>query len=347
MASSTMRASVGTSPVHGSDELDDGRTRGHRLEASAVPAVAQRARLVEGRVSDLARGARGAAQQPAVDHEARPDAGRDLDVGEVRALAAGAPGQLGEGTEVRVVLDLDRHPKAVAHLVRDAEHRSSPAGWWPTRRCRVRGRPARGFRCRRRSRTSGPPRPPPGPRPPSGRPRRGPASASWLDVEIAAPLRQHVVADVGDGDPHVAVPEVDADHRQGGVAQHQQDGRPAAANVWNARLDLVQEARILELGRRACARSCATGRSTRAMSAWLIRPRSRSTPTTRSRLRSRSHPSVPSPPFFAIATESWRAHRSLSRARTNCEGNAYHTLDKLEVLGNALGDRRAFAAMDF
>src|SRR5258708_19672379 len=71
-------------------------------------------------VADLAGGAGGAAQQLSVDDQPRTDAGRDLYVDEVRALAAGAPGELGKGAEVSVVLDLDRHVQAVVHLAADA-----------------------------------------------------------------------------------------------------------------------------------------------------------------------------------------------------------------------------------
>src|SRR4029077_14059755 len=55
--------------IQRSNELEDGRTGRHCLEAARVPAVAKGSRLIEGGVSDLAGSAGGAVQQLAVDHE--------------------------------------------------------------------------------------------------------------------------------------------------------------------------------------------------------------------------------------------------------------------------------------
>src|SRR5260370_40313455 len=57
-------------------ELEDRRARRHRLETPPVPAVAEQAALVEGRVPDLAGRPRRATQELAVDHEPGADAGR-------------------------------------------------------------------------------------------------------------------------------------------------------------------------------------------------------------------------------------------------------------------------------
>jgi len=76
-------------------------------------------------------------------------------------------------------------------------------------------------------------------------------------VEIAPPLGQHVVADIGDGDSNMAVAEVDAHHRQRGIAQHQQHRRPPTTKIGNPGLNLVNDARVLELsdeGVHRCAR---------------------------------------------------------------------------------------------
>jgi len=59
-------------------------------------------------------------EQPAVDHDARPDPGGGLDVREVRTLATGAPGQLGQRAQVGVILDLDRNAQTLLHLAPDA-----------------------------------------------------------------------------------------------------------------------------------------------------------------------------------------------------------------------------------
>ncbi len=75
----------------------------------------------------------------------------------------------------------------------------------------------------------------------------------------------------------------------------------------------------------------------RAMSAWLVRPSVRSTPTTRSRLRSRSHASVPSPRLVVVllATPAGN-HRRLGE---------FVKSDKPPAMSNALhGWRLATAA---
>jgi len=67
-------------------------------------------------------------------------------------------------------------------------------------------------------------------------------------VEIAAALRQHVAADVGDGDANVAVPEVDANDGQRRIPQHQERTRPPASRVGSTGFDLLHDAQVLELG---------------------------------------------------------------------------------------------------
>jgi len=66
---------------------------------------------------------------------------------------------------------------------------------------------------------------------------------------------------------------------------------------------------------------------TRAMSAWLIRPRSRRTPTTRSRFRSRSQRSVPSP-CFATLTGNHGRRRGFVKSLNMPFGAHDRTLDK-------------------
>src|SRR5439155_1552301 len=123
--------------VDSADELDDGWTGSNGFQASTVTAIAKRSRFIQGRVADLTCRPGRASQQSAVDDDPGAYAGSRLDVGKVRAVPAGAPGELGQRAEVRVVLDLDRNLKALFHLCGDAkpnptrEHRCRAGGATP------------------------------------------------------------------------------------------------------------------------------------------------------------------------------------------------------------------------
>src|SRR5918994_5725499 len=93
----------------GAQQVGD-RARGReRLEAAPVSAPAHRPAVGEHGVADLPGGSPDAVVKPARGDEASADTGGELDVGEVGPPLAGAPHELGEGAEVGVVLDLDRH----------------------------------------------------------------------------------------------------------------------------------------------------------------------------------------------------------------------------------------------
>ena len=91
--------------VAAAQRLEDGLGAGEGLQAAAVAAAADRAAVVDRHVADLAGGAARAVVEAAVEDEAGADAGGDLDVDEVRAVAAGAPHDLRQRAEVGVVLD--------------------------------------------------------------------------------------------------------------------------------------------------------------------------------------------------------------------------------------------------
>ena len=78
------------------------------LDAAAVAARAQLAGGIDGDVAELAAEPARAAEQRAVDDDARPDAQLARDVEEVAEAAPGALPQLGERAEVRLVLGADR-----------------------------------------------------------------------------------------------------------------------------------------------------------------------------------------------------------------------------------------------
>ncbi len=92
----------------------------HGFQASVQPAAALGPPGVDRGVPDLPGDAGGAPEHLPADDEPGPDPGRDLDVGEVFDVPAGAPPVLGEGADVRVVVDPDRQ---VGRRADPAEHR--------------------------------------------------------------------------------------------------------------------------------------------------------------------------------------------------------------------------------
>ena len=197
-------------------------------------------------MSDLTRRAGRAAEQAPVDHDPRPDAGRRFDVGEVGTVAARAPGQLGQGAEVRVVLDLDRNPQALLHLRRDAEPnparqdggrsggatrrvdgaRDTHAGAQHGRAVDADlGQDLRKHRCRDVKSSTG----------------------FAIYVQVRPMFGEHVVAEVGHGDRHMAVPEVDADHDPRWVAKHELHPWPPASGVARPGVHVGDQALVLEL----------------------------------------------------------------------------------------------------
>src|SRR5258706_2404838 len=197
-------------------------------------------------MADLAGGSGCSAQQPSVDDQAFPDTRRRLDVGEVRALTTRAPCHLGECAQVGIVFDLYRHPESLLHLAFDSKSA-------PTRQDA--GRTRRPSAAIDRSWNSH-----------SGSDHRLAIDMSFTeylvdhacgrvragagvraDVQVAPPLGEHVMSDVGDRNLNVAVAEIDAHSRERRVAQHQLHGRPAPTNLVLARVHLVDQAGILEL----------------------------------------------------------------------------------------------------
>src|SRR4051812_4666994 len=80
-----------------------------RLEAAPVAAPADLAVLAQRRVTQFAGGAPRPPVQPPVEHEGATDPGPYAHEDEVAGAAARAPDQLGERTQVGVVLDPDRN----------------------------------------------------------------------------------------------------------------------------------------------------------------------------------------------------------------------------------------------
>src|SRR5207248_8344021 len=103
----------------GPDQPHDGVGGGDRLQAAPVAAVTQRAVLVDGGVPDLTGGPTDAVVETAVDDQAGPDAAGGLDVDHVLRPLGGADRELGERTQIGVVVDLDRQTELLLHLVPD------------------------------------------------------------------------------------------------------------------------------------------------------------------------------------------------------------------------------------
>ena len=52
-----------------------------------------------------------------------------------------------------------------------------------------------------------------------------------VHIQVTSPLGAHVAGHVGDRDLHVAVPEVDPEHRLRGVAEHELNRGPASTRI--------------------------------------------------------------------------------------------------------------------
>ena len=238
-----------------------------------------------------------------------PMPGGDLDVGDLGSALCRAPGQLGEGAEVGVVLDLDRQ----------AERRAAPR---PQRRCRPSRAGSRSPAPCPVARLIGAGRPITAPitrlavdprllRAPGRRtpPRRQALVAGVVDVHLAPGLGEHGVGEVGDRDPQVAVAEVDREReaRRSCRARPSRRGgrraprRPAGRRARRARPDSIRSPTIVEIVDRE--RSVI-----RASSARLATPRSRSASITRRRLPSRSDASEP---LFPLRTAALVPHTHL------------------------------------
>ena len=233
--------------VYRPDELDDGRPGGDGFQAATVAAVTKRSLLVEGRVPDLAGRTGRASQQAPVDHDPGADAGRRLDVGKVRTVPPRAPGQLGQRAEVRVVLDLDRDPKALLHLRRDAKpDPTREDGGRPGGAVGAVDRPGNAHTHAQHARALH------GDLGQDLRKHGGcdveRSSGLAIDVQVIPAFREHVVAEVRDGDRHVAVPEVDADHDVRGIPKHELHARSPSTGVSRPGVDVRNQARLFELG---------------------------------------------------------------------------------------------------
>ncbi|MXG90452.1 hypothetical protein GRQ65_12930 [Nocardioides sp. YIM 123512] len=104
---------------HGADGVQQVRQRDHRLQAAAGAAPAEHARRVHLDVAELARGAPVTAEQSPAQHQAGPDAGRQLEVDEraVRAVRPGAGALLAERAEVGVVVHEHLHSEPLPELL--------------------------------------------------------------------------------------------------------------------------------------------------------------------------------------------------------------------------------------
>ena len=104
----------------------DPRARGIGLEVTGMAAAAGGAAEADRDVAELAGEAAGAAEQPPAGDDAAADPGRDGEVDELVAAAAGAEGALGEGGDVGVALDRDR--QAEVALQRRRQLQAAVAG---------------------------------------------------------------------------------------------------------------------------------------------------------------------------------------------------------------------------
>ena len=207
---------------------------GEGLEAAAVAAAADRAVRGDDRVADLARRAARAAVGAAAHDQARPDAGRELEVGEVPGAAAGAPHPLAERAEARVVLHLDRVAERLGHRVGRAH--ADPAG--EDRRVAELAR--RAVDRARQAHAD------PGdlgaaraglvehladePRRERDRLRRRQVGAERLVA-----LREHAVGEVGERDPQVALAEVEPERHARRAVERHEHGRAADPAARHAR----------------------------------------------------------------------------------------------------------------
>ena len=213
--------------VAAAQHLEQRAGRGGRLEAAAVAAAADGALGVDEDVAELAGHAAGAAVEPPAEDQPRADAGRELEVDEVRRAASRAVGQLGQRAEVRVVVDADRDVEPPPHLLAGGHADPARAGSPRSRQRRRRARRA-------------------------GQPEAGADHARALDAglgeRLADQVERHVEAlvrrvvdvhrrralgedvrrQVADGHAHVAVAEVDAERGAGRRVERQQDRRAAA-----------------------------------------------------------------------------------------------------------------------
>ena len=207
-------------------QVDGGGAGGQGLQAAAVGAAADRAVLVDDRVADLAGGAADADVEPAAEHEARADAGRELEVDHVLDAVAGAPDVLGQRAEVRVVVDADGQVEAVAHRARGRD--PDPAG-------QDRGRADRAGVGVDRARQAHPDAEDAGAVDARlgerGVDELGGGVEALVGAVVARQLPAHLgedgMAEVRHSHRHVRLAEVDADGGAGAAVERDQDGRAA------------------------------------------------------------------------------------------------------------------------
>ncbi len=210
-------------------------------------------------VADVARGALGAAVDPAVRHDPAADAGADLDVEQVLDVAPVGP-VLAQGHDVDVVVDEDRRAGvALGEPVGDRE--AVPAG----HDRRVDRLPA--------AKATGPGMP----TPIRARRRRAPALAEQLrgsgrgraedrsgpsrDVDVERQLGERPAGQVGDGESRVGRAQVGGEDDARLVVEGEHASAAAAGGLGVARL--VDEARGAAARRRAGRRWSARGRCRR------------------------------------------------------------------------------------
>jgi hypothetical protein len=199
-------------------------------------------------VADLARGPADTVLKPAAGDQARADARGDLQIGEVRAPAPGAPNELGESPEVRVVFDLDGEPEPPARLPGGVD--ADPSGEDRRGLDGARGPVDRGRQAH----------------PDADHAvaidlrlgedvvdERGGGVKAFvrgvIDVELAPGLRENGVGQVRDGDPQVAVAEVDSDGEARLAVERDHHRRtPRVGLTVDAGLPLAREVRFDQVG---------------------------------------------------------------------------------------------------
>jgi hypothetical protein len=221
---------------------------GGELDTAPVAAPTDRAARVQRDVAELAGGARGAAIEPAVQHDAGPDAGGHLEIDQVAAALAGAPHVLRQRGHVRVVVGAYRQLQAPGQVL--ARDQFRPAG-----QQRGRADPAgQGQRCRN----------------PQTHPDHVGADRAelgqylveqshcqlehLLGVVVALPVQprlpvgEHHVAQIGHRDPDVPAADVDPGGQPGPAGQPDHRGRPATGRAGRGQHLLGDQAGRAEVG---------------------------------------------------------------------------------------------------
>ena len=278
--------------VRGAEEGDERSGGRDRLQAAAAPAAANGSLRAHLDVPQLAGDAGRAVIEAAAEHEPGADAGRHHHVDDVCEPPPCAEGDLRERTQVGVVVELDRNLQPAGELFArlDAcparEHGRADDPLLAVdgrRRAPSRSDHAAALDARLGQHARRP-----------VRPRRRETPRGAVHVELDEALGQDGRGEVGHGDAHVPVAEVEAEGGSRRGVEAEEHRRPAAS----ARLR--PRAACSTIRPRPCRSETSVATVVRerpvirARSLLLAVPERRSASTTRSRFSSRSVPKVPS-----------------------------------------------------